>query len=110
MIELHRNGLGFTAIARQLTAEGYTPPHGGVIWAPSTIYQALERVGEITPEVGVPQHVVDWARRLRDKGESLERIAIALNERGFSSPGGKRFFISNTRSLLERDRRAATTA
>ena len=107
MIKLHRKGLGFTAICKQLEAEGFKPPHGGDTWATSTIYQALERVGEIKPEVGVPQHIVNWARRLRDKGESLERIAIALNERGYHSIRGGEFVISNTRGMLERDRRAA---
>jgi hypothetical protein len=108
MIELHRKGLGFTAICRQLKAEGFKPPHGGDTWATSTIYQALERVGEIKPELGVPQHVVDWARRLRDdKGETLERIAIALNERGYRSARGGKFVASNTSNMLERDRRAA---
>jgi hypothetical protein len=110
MIKLYRKGLGFTAICKQLEAEGLKPPHGGDTWATSTIYHALERVGEIKPEVGVPQHIVDWARRLRDKGETLERIAIALNERGYHSARGRKFVASNTRNMLERDRRAAAAS
>jgi hypothetical protein len=110
MIKLHRKGLGFTAIGRQLEAEGFKPPHGGDTWATSTIYQALERVGVINPKVGVPQHVVDWARRLQNKGETLERIAVALNDRGYRSVRGGRFVVSNTRSMLQRDRHAAAAS